>query len=153
MSKKVRENGTDLFGRGHGLESFKHRAISSYEELGEIPRDGRVTVLFRDGRGQATVQLASVVTVDLDLREHWKIDVVVGGRELGDFGIGTGFLRPELITRKSENVKTLCAERFLKRTQTCVLRREASFTRDVNDEAEAAVVMRKLDAFTGDRIH
>ena len=63
--------------------------------------------------------------------------------------MGAGFLATKLVTGKSQNRETRIFVRFVQCTQTCVLGSEASFTRDVDDQADATFVARERDALTG----
>ena len=51
-----------------------------------------------------------------------------------DLLVGSGLLGPELIAREPEDGDVIVV--FMKRTQTCVLRREASSAGDVDDQAD-----------------
>jgi hypothetical protein len=125
-------------------------AITIDEELLEVPRDvGALAAL----RFQPGVQVARSGTVDLDLREHRERGVVLGGRELEDLSVRTRFLPSELIAGKSEDCEAVRLVVFVERTQTCVLRREPSSTRHVDDEADGAAVDAEIDRFTRDRRH
>jgi hypothetical protein len=62
-------------------------------------------------------------------------------------------LRPELIAGETQDREVLRLVFFVKGTQTCVLRREASLGRDVDDQARLTFEGRKFDRLTGDRIH
>ena len=79
------------------------------------------------------VQLGSVVAVHVDLGEHREIDVVVVGDEGTDFFGGARLLLAELVAREAEDTDPVVV--MMKRTQTCVLRRDASSGGDVDDEA------------------
>jgi hypothetical protein len=59
----------------------------------------------------------------------------------------------ELIARKAEDRKAFGFVVFVKGTQTCVLRREASLARDVDYQTDFVFVARKIDRLAGDRIH
>lgn len=82
------------------------------------------------------IQVAGAGAVDLDLFEQRERDVVLRLRELQDLGVAAGFLLTELITWEAEDRKTLGFVIFEKGTQTCVLRGEASLTRDVDDQTD-----------------
>jgi hypothetical protein len=62
-------------------------------------------------------------------------------------------LSAELVAWKREDLKALGVVFVMKRTQTCVLRRKASSTRNVNDQAHLIFVGVKRDRFTRDRFH
>jgi hypothetical protein len=66
--------------------------------------------------------------------EHRERDAVVRRGELEDLLVGSRLLRTELIAREGEDGDVVIV--VVERTQTCVLRREASTTRDVDDQAE-----------------
>ena len=59
----------------------------------------------------------------------------------------------KLVTREAKDVETLIAVLFLKRTQTCVLRRKASGAGEVDDQADLIFELREVHRFTGDRLH
>ena len=67
--------------------------------------------------------------------------------------MGAGLLAPKLIAGESENRKSAGFIFFVQCTQTCVLGSEASFARDVNDQADAAFVARERNALAGDGSH
>ena len=67
--------------------------------------------------------------------------------------MGARLLAPKLVTGKGQNRKTIVLVFFVQCTQTCVLGSEASLTRDVNDQADAAFVARELNALAGDGSH
>jgi hypothetical protein len=60
--------------------------------------------------------------------------------------VGAGFLAPKLVAGKSQNRESLGFIFFVQCTQTCVLGSEASFARDVDNQANLALVARKRDA-------
>jgi hypothetical protein len=62
-------------------------------------------------------------------------------------------LAGELVTGEGEDVEALIAELFLKRAQTCVLRREASRARYVDDQADLVLKLGEGHLVTGDRLH
>ena len=131
---------SDLFWRGHRAEPGHHGARAIDEELLEVPCDRIVVGGTWLLAAQPFVQVACTVAIDLDLGEHREVRVVLRRGELEDLGVGAGFLRPELVTRKSENGETALGEIGLKSTQTCVLRSKASKTRDVDDEGDLVAV-------------
>ena len=69
--------------------------------------------------------------------------------EFDNFLVGPRFLTSELVTGKGQNRKVVVLVLFVQCTQTCVLGSEASFTRDVDDQADATFVARERDALTG----
>ena len=68
-----------------------------------------------------------------------------------DLGVGARLLVAELVARNAEDDEVVVV--VVKRTQTCVLRREASSTRDVDDERELALVVGEVDLVARDRGH
>jgi hypothetical protein len=59
----------------------------------------------------------------------------------------------ELIARERQYAETGGVVSFLKRTQTCVLRRKASSACDVDDKCDLSVELVERDLFAGDRLH
>ena len=68
-------------------------------------------------------------------------------------GIGAGLLGAELVTGEGENGEALVLVVFVKRTQTCVLRREASFAGDVDDQADLISIRGEAHVLAGDGLH
>jgi hypothetical protein len=73
--------------------------------------------------------------------------------ELEYLGIGAGFLGAELVAREGEHREAARRVVFVERTQTCVLRGEASSAGDVDDEADRTSVVAEVDGLAGDRRH
>ena len=81
------------------------------------------------------VELGGTIAVDLDLGEHREVDVVVVIDECADLLGRAGLLPAELVAREPEDPNAVVV--VVQRTQTCVLRREASSGGDVDDETGA----------------
>ena len=96
--------------------------------------------LFR--RGHRTEPLSHVaVAIDEELLEV-PCDVV-----------GSRFLCAELVAGKAQHGEAGGGIFVMKRTQTCVLRREASSAREVDDEEHLAAVVGKAHLFSADGPH
>ena len=91
------------------------------------------------------VEPTSAVSIDFDFGEYWKRNSKVCLDELKNLLVGAGFLTPKLIAGKSQNRESLGFIFFVQCTQTCVLGSEASFARDVDNQANLALVARKRD--------
>ena len=130
----------DGFGRGDRSESCDHGTRPVYQELLEVPRDVVRGPLTGLGRLQPLVELTGTFAVHVDLGKHREGGVVLAGRELKDLGIGARLLCPELIAREGQDIEPGGVVVFMKHTQTCVLRREASKRCDVDDEADLVPV-------------
>lgn len=141
----------DRFGRDARRESSHHVAGGIHEELLEVPGDIGGLALAGLLRLEPLVQLGSVVTVHVDLGEHREIDVVVVGDEGTDFFGGAGLLMAELVAREAEDTDPVVV--MMKRTQTCVLRRDASSGSDVDDEAGLIGEVREGHLLTLKRHH
>ena len=132
-------------------ESSHHIAGSIHEELLEVPGDIRALALTGLLGLEPLVQLGSVVAVHIDLGEHREIDVVVVGDKATDFFGGARLLLAELVAREAEDTDPVVV--MMKRTQTCVLRREASSGGDVDDEAGLIGEVREGHLLTLKRRH
>ncbi len=77
------------------------------EEFREVPLHVTRAVGLGVFAGEPGVERAAAVAVDLDLREEWKLDTELRAGELEDLGVGTGLLRAELVTGKTENRETV----------------------------------------------
>jgi hypothetical protein len=73
--------------------------------------------------------------------------------KLQDFGVAAWLLLAELIARETQNGKALGFVFFMKGTQTCVLRREASLARDVDDQTNLVLEAGQRHLLTGDGFH
>ena len=132
-------------------EALDHVALLVDEELLEVPGDvGGVTVARLLGL-EPVVQRCRAVTVDLDLVEDRERDPELRGGELEDLGVGAGLLAPELVAREGEDGDIVVV--VVERTQTCVLRGEASSARDVDDEADLAAELFERHLIARDRRH
>lgn len=120
-------------------------------ELLEVPCDIGGVGVAGLRRLEQPVQLTRTVAVDLDLREHRKVDVVLRRDELENLGLGTGLLRSELIARKSKYLSVV--ELMMKRTQTCVLGRKASKAGDIDDDEHLTAKLAEVDLLAGDARH
>lgn len=141
----------DRFGSDARGESSYHVAGGIHEELLEVPGDIGALALAGLLGFEPLIQLGSVVAVHVDLGEHREIDVVVVGDESTDFFGGAGLLLAELIAREAEDTDPVVV--MMKRTQTCVLRRDASRGGDVDDEAGLIGEVRKGHLLTLKRRH
>ncbi len=134
-----------LFGCGHGGEAGDSLPFLVNDELGEVPLDFSGFFFARLFIFEPLVKVAGIVAVDFDFGEHREGHVVLRFGEFGDLCIGAGLLGAELVTRKSEDGYAFGC--FMKRTQTCVLRREASSGSDVDDQANLTGIRRKCHCF------
>jgi len=83
--------------------------------------------------------------------EHGERHTVVRGGELQDLLVGAGLLVGELVAREAEDGDVVVV--VVERTQTCVLRGEASSARDVDDEADLAAELFERHLIARDRRH
>jgi hypothetical protein len=150
-SAEAVEVGCDLFGGGRRCIPLDHVPRRVDEKLLEVPGDiGGFSVAWLLAL-EERVERSFVVPVDIDLREHREVHVEFRLRELEDFGIGAGLLIGELVARNAEDDEVVIV--IVERTQTCVLRREASSACDVDDEDELAVVVSEVDLVARDGRH
>jgi hypothetical protein len=83
--------------------------------------------------------------------EHRERDAELRRGELENFGVGSGLLPCELVAGETEDGDIVVV--VVEGTQTCVLRREASSARDVDDQAELAPKLIEGHLLPGDRRH
>jgi hypothetical protein len=83
--------------------------------------------------------------------EHRECHTVVRRGELEDLLVGPGLLVGELVAGKAEDRDVVVV--IMERTQTCVLRREASSARDVDDQADLTAELVERDLLARDRGH
>ena len=136
------------FGGGESLDDI---SLLVDQKLLEVPCDLGAVAITRLFRFEPLVERGGTITVDLDLVEHREGDTEFRGDELEDVGIGAGLLLGELVTRKPENAEAVSV--LVKRTQTCVLRGEASIARDVDDQTDFTLELIEGNLVAGDRGH
>jgi hypothetical protein len=94
-------------------ESDQHLPVPGDQELRKVPDD----ILFPIGVGipclEELVELASAVTIHLDLGKDREAGVVLRGGELENFGVGPRLLGAELIAGKAQNVEFLVLVVFM----------------------------------------
>ena len=145
--------GGDVFGSRHRREAADDLAGPIDQELLEVPRDIARCSLAWLFRLQQLIQRAGAATVDFDLREHRKAHVVLACGELEDLCIGSGLLCTELVAWKGEHGETVPLVVVVKRTQTCVLGREASKGGHVHNETDLVTERSETDLLARDRRH
>ena len=121
------------------------------EELLEVPRDVGAVAITWLGLFQQLVQRRSGVAVHLDLGEHGEVHIKLRRCEFKDLGVGAGLLVGELVAREAEHDDIVVV--IMKRTQTCVLRREASSAGDVDDQADLVLEPIERHLVARDRGH
>jgi hypothetical protein len=150
-SEQAGDDFGNLFRRGRRRESAHDVAVSIHEELLEIPGDVGAVTLTRLCCLEHLIELGSPVAVDLDLGEHREVDVELRRDELEDLLIGSGLLSSELVARKTEDLDLV--ELVMQRTQTCVLRGEASSAGDIDNEEHLATELVEVDLLARDARH
>src|SRR5262249_37461351 len=85
-------------------------------------------------RLQQPEQRMRVVSVDVDLAEQRKRDVVLVRAELLNLRFSTGLLMSELIARKPEHDESAIVEFAVEPLEPLVLRRETAAARHIDDE-------------------
>ena len=135
----------------HGREAAHDITVPIDQELLEVPGDVGGVTIAGSSRLEQAVQLCRTLAIDFDLGEHREVDLVVGGHELEDLGFSTRFLCAELVAREPEDLEVV--ELVVERTQTCVLRGEASSARDVDDEEHLPAEPVEGDLLAGDARH
>ncbi len=102
---------------------------------------------------QELVEIAGTIAVDLNLGEHWEVNVVLLGDKLEYLRVAARLLLSELIARKTDDSKTLVGIVVMKRTQTCVLIGEASERGDVDHQYDLVLEVAQLHGLPRDGIH
>jgi len=149
--QEVPELPGDLFRRDDRTEPLDDLAGSVHQKLLEVPCNvGRLAITGLLGL-EPRVELGGIVTVDIDFREHRKVDTEVLGDKDPNLLGRSRLLTTELIAREGQDSDAVVI--MMKRTQTCVLRREASSGRDVDDEAGGIGEIGERDLFTFQRCH
>lgn len=121
------------------------------EELLEVPGDVSGLALAGLSVLEHLIEGSGAVTVHLDLREHREVHIELRGREFKDLGVGAGLLVRELVARESEHDDVVVV--IVKRTQTCVLRRETSSAGEVDNQGKVSLELVEAHLFAGDGRH
>src|SRR5450631_1210940 len=101
---------------------------------------------------QIVEQRVRVATIDVDLGKHRKGDGIIAGAELLDLRGVTGFLAPELVTRKPENGKAARVERLMQRLEALVLRGKSARARGVDDQQHLTLEPLQWHVLAGKRL-
>jgi len=152
-SEPVAQLGADFFRRGLRTPASHRGTRSIDEELLKVPRNLRAVTRAGLLLLEPLVERRSTVAVDIDLGEHRKVDVIFRRCELDDFRVGARLLTAELVAREGQNLEPIAAVLFFERTQTCVLRRQASTTRHVDDETDLTFKLREIQRGAINCIH
>ena len=159
-----------------GLIAFQHSSVARDEELGEVPFDVGLLVVFgilpaqhavhhlaalvvevesRESllRLQEGVERVLVGSVHLDFVELWELDVKVGGAEFVNLLDASGGLCAELVAGEVENLEALGAIFLVERLQFLVLGCEAATGGGVDNEQHLALVVGQRDVFAGIVLH
>ena len=143
--------GGDVFRRGSGAPARNYIARAVDEKLLEVPTNISTVAVASVLSLEHRVQRGLLGTVDVDLGEHRKVDVIVLRDKRADFVRTSWFLAAELIAGEAENRQPVNI--VVKRTQTCVLRGSPSLTCDVNDETMLASKLLERDSIACQGIH
>ena len=135
--------------RDLGSEPSNDNARAVDEELFKVPADISTALLFLE----PCVEFTGICSINIDFGEHRKVDGELGRGKLKNLGVGPRFLCTELVARKRENSESVRRVVVVKRTQSCVLRSEASKGRDVNDQTDAVAKRLEIHRFARDGIH
>ena len=141
----------DVFWCGRRCVPLDHVAGLVDEKFLEVPGDVSGLAFARLGVLEHLIEGSGAVAVHFDLREHGEAHIELRGCEFEDLSVGAGLLVRELVARKSEHDDVVVV--IVKRTQTCVLRREASSAGDVDDQRKVALELAEAHLFAGDGRH
>src|SRR4051794_1971300 len=94
----------------------------------------------------------SAVAIDVDLGEHREGDGIISCAELLDLCGVAGFLVSKLVAWKSENRKTPRGKLLMQRFETCVLRRESTGARGVDDQQDLTLEPLQRDVLAAERL-
>src|SRR5579872_5318742 len=108
------------------------------EEFGEIPLDGLGAEDALLLRFEKMIERMRQGAVDIDLLEHGKAHVIGQSAELCDLTRVARLLRAELIAGEAENGKAFRRIFAMQLFEALILRREAAFARDIDDQENIA---------------
>jgi len=165
LGERLLDGGGDLgvVGRGVGGEAGEDVAVAADQEFLEVPEKFGELVGWREavlggvagevfapravrhvgggGGDERGVEGVLVRAGDGDLGEEREGDGIFGGAELGDFLIGAGLLACEVVGGKAEDDEAAIFVLLIERFEGGVLRGEAAFAGDVDDEENFAGVV------------
>ena len=136
--------GADLAGLGGRPVAVEYQAVTTDQELGEVPLDHaaeHAALLALE----PLVQRVGVLAVDLDLGEHGERDAVLLLAEGGDLVLGAGLLPAELVAREPEDGEALVGIAVVDPLEAGVLRGEAALRCGVHHQHDRTFVRRKVD--------
>ena len=132
----------------HGRKATDNGPITPNQKLGEIPLDRFQPQ--KPGRCffELAVQRMRSRPIDPDLGKHRKTDLIFSVAERGNSVLAPGLLPTELITGKTEHLKTPRRVSFIQPLQTGILPRVAAMTRRIDDQKDFTLKHRELNCFT-----
>ncbi len=123
----------EVFGSAIRAVTCQYSAVSSHQELVEVPLNSAGTQKTPAGPFQLAVKRMCVGAVHFDLREHRKGDGIVLGTEFRNGIVGSWLLVTKLIAGKTENRKPMGAPTLVECFEAPVLGRIATAARCVNN--------------------
>src|SRR5206468_3151689 len=109
------------------------------QEFREVPLDAFTAKHAGRFALEILVERVRAAAVDLDLGEHREAYFVVERAEILDLVFVAGLLVPELIAGKAQDREALVLVFAVQRLESLVLRREAAFAGDIDDEQNLAL--------------
>lgn len=94
----------------------------------------------------------SIGAIHLNLGKHGKRDMIPGLAKRQDLFVGTGVLAFELITGKSQNLKSFLAIFVVQRFQSCELRGKPALAGGIDDEEHLASIVGQGLVFSGNAL-
>ena len=111
----------EVFGSAIRAVTCQYSAVSSHQELVEVPLNSAGTQKTPVGPFQLAVKGVRIGAVYFDLREHRKSDGIVLGTEFRNGVFGSWLLTTKLVARKTEYREALGVEVLVKCFEAPVL--------------------------------
>ena len=111
----------EVFGSTVRAVTCQYSAVSSHQELVEVPLNSAGSEKTPAGPFQLAVKGVRVGAVHFDLREHRKGDGIVLGTESRNDVFGSWLLTTKLVARKTEYREALCVPVLVKCFEASVL--------------------------------
>jgi len=124
----------EVFGSAVGAVTCQYSAVSSHQELGEVPLNSAGTQKAPAGPFQLAVNGVGVGAIHFDLREHREGDGIVLGTESRNGVFGSRLLTAKLVAGKTEYREAAGVPALVKCFEAPVLGRIATATCGVDNE-------------------
>ena len=135
----------EVFGSAVGAVTCQHSAVSSHQELAEVPLNSAGAEKSAAGPFQQAVKRVGVGAIHLDFREHRKGDCIVLGTEFRNGFFGSRLLAAKLVAGKTEDREAVATPALVERFEAPILGRITAAARCVDNQEHFASKFLEID--------